>query len=157
MSLAFCTALLSVLSPVLSASIGTWQGQTSSSSFNDHPPLQIVPQGSMPLPWIIGNSVQSLPSLSSRLNLTGWFSNSNLTALSGPNVNYECDDHFNSLLPTECREAWRQIPRFDGKMYSIGNRSAEQKWNIPLPMRWPSSEWTSCAQSMQLLINQSVI
>ena len=148
MSLAFWIAVLSVLSPVLSVSIGTWQGQISPSSFTDHPPLQIVPHGSMPLPWIIGGSNQSLPPLSSGLNLT---------ALSRPDVNYECDNHFNSLLPTECREAWRQIPRFDGKLYSIGNRSAEQKWDIPLPMRWPSSEWTSHAQGMKLLIHQSVI
>ena len=157
MSLAFWTAVLSILSPVLSVSIGLWQGQTSPSLFTDHPPLQIVPHGSMPLPWIIGGSNQSLPPLSSRLNLTELSSNLNMTALSRPNVNYECDDHFNSLLPTECREAWRQIPRFDGKLYSIGNRSAEQKWNIPLPMRWPSSEWTSHAQRMKLLIHQSVI
>ena len=148
MSLAFWTTVLSVLSPVLSVSIGTWQGQISPSSFTDHPPLQIVPHESMPLPWIIGGSNQTLPSLSSTFNLT---------ALSRPNVDYECDDHFNSVLPTECREAWRQIPRFDGKLYSIGNRSAEQKWNIPLPMRWPSSEWTSHAQGMKLLVHQSVI
>ena len=77
----------------------------------------------------------------------------NLTALSRPNVNYECDDHLDSLLPTECREAWRQIPRFDAKLYSIGNRSAEQKWDIPLPMRWPSSEWTSHALGMKLLMD----
>ena len=156
MSLALWTTVLSVLSPVLSVSIGTWQGQISPSSFTDHPPLQIVPHGSMPMPWIIGSSNQSLPSLSSTFNLTALSSTFKMTALSRPNVDYECDDHFNSLLPTECREAWRQIPRFDGKLYSIGNRSAEQKWNIPLPMRWPSSESTSHAQGMKLLIHQSV-
>ena len=157
MSLAFWTAVLSVLSPVLSVSIGTWQGQISSSSFNDHAPLEIVPHVSMPLPWIIGGSDQALPPLSSEFNQTTLSSRLNLTLLSRRNVNYECDDHLNSLLPTECREAWRQIPRFDGKLYSIGNRSAEQKWDIPLPMRWPSSKWTSQAQRMKLLIHQSVI
>ena len=131
MSLAFWTAVLSVLSPVSSLSMRTWQSQIPPSSPSTHLPLQIVPQASKSLPWIIGSSDQSLLSFSSRLNLTG---------LSRSNVNYECDDHLNSLLPSECREAWRQIPRFDGKMYSIGNRSTEQKWNIPLPMRWPSSK-----------------
>ena len=140
MSLAFWTTVLSVLSPVLSVSIGTWQGQILSSSLADHPPLRFVPHDSVQLPWVIGSSNQSLPPLSSGLNLTKLHSNLGLTALSKPTVNYDCDDHVNSLLPTECREAWRQIPRFDGKLYSIGNRSAEQKWNIPLPMRWPSSE-----------------
>ena len=143
MSLAFWTAVLSVLSPVLSLSIGTWQGQILPSSLTDRPPLQFGSQGSTSLPWMIGGST-----LSSGLNLT---------AVLMPNVNYDCDDHLNSLLPSECREAWRQIPRFDGKLHSIGNRSAEQKWDIPLPMRWPSSEWTSHAQVMGLLIHQSLI
>ena len=142
MSLAFWTAVLSVLSPVSSLSIGTWQGQISPSSLADRRPLQFGSQGSTSLPWMIGGSLSS---------------GSNLTAVLMPNVSYDCDDNLDSLLPSECREAWRQIPRFDGKLHSIGNRSAEQKWDIPLPMRWPSSECTSHAQVMRLLVHQSLI
>ena len=132
MSPALWVAVLSILSPVLSVSIENGLNLISHLSSADRPALQHPQYASAPLPWSIGSSIQSLQPLSSRLNLT---------VMTREKVNYECDKRLSSLLPTECREAWRQIPRFDGTMYSIGNRSADQKWDIPLPMRWPSSGW----------------
>ena len=132
MSPTLWAAVLSIVSPVSSVSIGNGLNLISPSSSADHPALQHPQYASAPLPWSIGSSIQSLPPLAWRLNLT---------VMTREKVIYECDDRLSSLLPTECREAWRQIPRFDGTMYSIGNRSADQKWDIPLPMRWPSSGW----------------
>lgn len=132
MSPALWVAVLSILSPVSSVSIENGLNLISPSSSVDLPALQHLQYASAPLPWSIGSSIQSLQPPSSRLNLT---------VMIREKVNYECDNRLSSLLPTECREAWRQIPRFDGTMYSIGNRSADRKWDIPLPMRWPSSGW----------------
>ena len=146
MSSAFWIAVLSILSPVSSLSIGIVRDLVSPSSppspSPNHLALQLAQYASTPLPWSIRSSIQPLPPLSSRLNLT---------MSSREKVDYQCDNRLSSLLPTECREAWRQIPRFDGTLYSIGNRSADQKWDVPLPMRWPSSQWTTRARTNLLI------
>ena len=131
MSPVFWIAVLSTLSSVSSMSIVNVQNLILPYSSTNIPAVQIAPYLSTPLPWLVGGSNQSLPLLSSI---------SNLTALSREKVNYGCDTRVSSLLPTECREAWRQIPRHDMTEYSIGNRSADREWDIPLPMRWPSRE-----------------
>ena len=130
MSPSFWIVTLSILSTVSSMPTGSGQDM-----------IQLIQVASEPLPWTIGSSLQSLPPLSS-------------TTLSRGNVIYDCDKRPFSLGPRECREAWRQIPRFDGKQYSIGNRSADQKWDIPLPMRWPSGKRIDHARDARLLMYQ---
>ena len=61
----------------------------------------------------------------------------NLTALPRPNVRYACDNDRNSLDPSDCRQVWQNLPKFD-ITYNFRNRSSPKLFDIPLPYRWIS-------------------
>ena len=139
MSRVFWIAVLTMFS----LSIGDGKNLVFPASFSHLSAEQVVKNSSTP-PWSIGGLVSSPPPGS-------W--ESNLTASSNGHVKLDCDTLLHSLLPADCREAWRQIPRYDETVYSIGNRSGGMDWDVPLPMRWPSSEWIVCTQGAKILMN----
>ncbi|KAL6719522.1 hypothetical protein ACLMJK_003763 [Lecanora helva] len=52
---------------------------------------------------------------------------------------YTCDDQKKSLKANDCREAYSQLPDLDRNGFTFGNRTSGQKWDVPLPFRYPSS------------------
>ena len=84
---------------------------------------------SLPEPWLFspGDSPHNL-SFSPIVNLT---------TLPRPNVRYACDNDRNSLDPSDCRQVWQNLPKFD-IAYNFRNRSSPKVFDIPLPYRWIS-------------------
>lgn len=53
-----------------------------------------------------------------------------------PHVRVECDDDPFSVDAADCRRAWRYLPHPNDHSYSLGNRTSNKIWDVPLPMRY---------------------
>jgi len=92
--------------------------------------VEMVQTSPKPWPFVLGGFHENV-NLSSAVQLA---------VLPRPNVRYQCNNQLFSLDVADCRQVWRDLPKFD-VTYSFGNRSAPRSWDVPLPMRWISRRW----------------